>query len=291
MREKLKYAIPILIVLQIFNLFQINSLKRELEMLNTNQGHSTEFIRSEMNNIYNNIDNIIRQDLSLIQDAEVELGDLDGDNLQVELKYSLTPKEVRDNTKLFLQFEGESIEMDRVGNSFSKNLKQDIFSEYNYPEIIIKEKDLLKTTEDSRIVISDLKEKIFPSVNLVFAGSYISRDDSIQIDGPIDFFDRKEYTEISLKDPKFVITLNNRIVKEENISIKELHDDFMINEEFKIGRGEILTLKVVFMDDLDLRHEFILEEFSLDEDWHPQGLTRELIYSKDNELLWEGEVY
>ncbi len=161
MREKLKHAIPILIVLQIFNLFQINSLKRELEMLNTNQGHSTEFIRSEMNNIYNNIDNIIRQDLSLIQDAEVELGDLDGDNLQVELKYSLTPKEVRDNTKLFLQFEGESIEMDRVGNSFSKNLKQDIFSEYNYPEIIIKEKDLLKTTEDSRIVISDLKEKIF----------------------------------------------------------------------------------------------------------------------------------
>lgn len=291
MNNKLKYAVALLIILQIFNLFKINGLNSELESLNINQGHSAEFIRNELSNIYNNFDNIINQDLSLIQDAEVEIGELDKENLKVDFQYKLTPKEVRDNTKLFLVFGEESIEMDRVRNSFSKSVKQNIFNEYTYPKIIIKEDDLLKTTEDSRLVISDLKEKIFPSVNLVFAGSWISRDNSIQIDGPIDFFDRKEYTEISLKNPKFVVTLNNEIIKEESLSIKELHNDFTINEEFEIGEGEILTLKVIFMDDLDLRYEFILEEFSLEEDWNPQGFTRELIYSKDNELLWEGEVY
>lgn len=292
MNNKLKYAVTLLIILQIFNLFKINGLNNELESLNINQGHSTEFIRDELSNIYNNLDNIIKQDLSLIQDAEVEIGELDKENLKVDLLYKLTPKEVRDNTKLFLVFGEESIEMDRLGNSFSKSVKQNIFNEDIYPEISIREDDLIKTTDDNRIIIDSLKQKIFPNINIMLLGSSSSADGYYTREGTLEFMNDREYTEISLNNPKFIATLDDKIIKEEKISLQELHDGFIINEKFQVESKEVLILKISFVDDLGLNHDFVIDKFvGSNKDYHPEPFVTELIYSKDKELLWEGEVY
>ena len=160
-KNALNILIVVLIVFQIASISKINNLQREIQNVNIGMDNLNRSVMSDINNIYSNVEQILKREASLIADANAEIGALDAGELTVPIKFTLTPKEVSEQTSVYLDFQGELFPMDKTGTNFSTTVLHDIFAD-TMPKIIIEEGGVKKITEDTRINVVSIKERLFP---------------------------------------------------------------------------------------------------------------------------------
>lgn len=291
MKDKFKnIIIGLVFIFQIFNFLEINKLHREISRLNENSDSRIARIEQRTETIYSNVDNMLNEEISLIEEASLIIGELNKASLEVELLYDLTPKEVRDKTQVFLDFNGNHIEMKRDNTKFTASIHRDVFQKDIHPKIIIKEDDLIKTTQDFRLEISDLKRNLFPEIGLNLDGSSSYTYGKYSRTGDLLFTNDRENKAISFKKAKLIVSIDDRIFKEEDINIRDLYKNFTIDEEIPLKGDETCIIKISFIDDLNLRHDFILDKFNKDKgSFYNEYLFMEYIYSENGDLLWKGE--
>lgn len=91
----LHILIAILIISQVASILKINTLQREIDSTKAEINNLSTRIINDVGAIYSNVDEMLKQEASLIESAATEIGAVNVDDFTVPVTFTLTPKEVR----------------------------------------------------------------------------------------------------------------------------------------------------------------------------------------------------
>src|SRR5699024_1815037 len=103
--------IAILIISNMISFSKINNLQRQIENTDAEMSDLRYSVKEKMDTIYSNVDEMLKQKVSLIVSATTEIGVINVDDITVPITFTLTPKEVSENTAVSLDFDGELFPM------------------------------------------------------------------------------------------------------------------------------------------------------------------------------------
>ncbi len=126
-KNRLYVLIGTLIIFQFALLLKVNRLGSETEYTKNQMNNLNNNLRNDINAIYSNVDDMLNRKESLIEISTTEVGTVNRDNLMVPITFTLTPKEVSENTMVNLEFNGEVFPMNKSGTSFTTTVERGIF--------------------------------------------------------------------------------------------------------------------------------------------------------------------
>ncbi len=118
----------------------------------------------------NKIDRLIdklTEENDIYTNADVQIKNIDKQNLQCELYYEVVPKILTGDTKVYLDFGDNLVELDKNNSVFTKTLTLDIKRDYS-PILMIKNGDDIKTQAVRTLYVSDFIDKVFPRIDPQF---------------------------------------------------------------------------------------------------------------------------
>lgn len=288
-KNGLYVLIGALIISQFNLLLKINRLESQTEYTKSQMNNLSNEIRNDINAIYSNVDDMLNKKESLIEISTTELGTINRDNLTVPITFTLTPKEVSANTTVNLDFNGELFPMDKMGTSFTTTVDRSIFSDA-LPIIVIDENGVKKTMDAEQIGIHDIKNMIFPNMfpRLLGQASYSNYTYSRSGNLSIDIKESNEY--IKFTKIRLVVKVDEDIISEEIIPNDVFNSDYEISKKIPLGEGEVSTMIVIATDSIGLEHHYTIDTWiggsnRQREPWFED----EHIYSSDGKLLWKPE--
>lgn len=295
MKKNVLYiVIAVLVVMQMVSLAKINNLQNQLNNVKSeiyNQGNNT---KNEINAIYSNVDEMLKREVSLIEIASTELGTLDISSLTVPITYSITPKEVSENTAVSLEFDGELIPMNKNGTTFTTTVSHDIFGNAS-PMILIDEDGVKKTTQDDRIMvwsIRGIKDSLLPTMHPRLSGEARYGDSSYKRKGTLNADFKNVGSGIVFTEMRFVIKVDDEVFSDEIIFTDTVPViwDWQVDKTIPLTDGQTCIMTIIAVDSIGLEHHYTVDHYlgganNQREPWFDD----EQIYSADGELLWETE--
>lgn len=119
--KKWKIAFICIIVLGILlggSLFRISDLSEYISTMEQNHAYEMENFRSQIDSIYNNVDEQMKKEASLLSYINCEYGDLNPKNHTVKMTFTAIPKTVTENTILSIKIGKDEIELKKNGDKF-----------------------------------------------------------------------------------------------------------------------------------------------------------------------------
>lgn len=288
-KNALNILIVLLIIFQIASISKINNLQREIQNVNIGMDNLNRSVMSDINNIYSNVEQILKREASLIADANAEIGALDAGELTVPIKFTLTPKEVSEQTSVYLDFQGELFPMDKTGTNFSTTVLHDIFAD-TMPKIIIEEGGVKKITEDTRINVVSIKERLFPLLYPRVSGGANYRKNIYSRKGMLNVDFKEIKSDIKYTEMRLVVKVDNKLISDEIIPDEVFRSGYEVDEEIPMNDGQTYVMTLIATDSIGLKHHYTVEHWvaGTGEQIAP-SFDDEHIYSADGELLWKPE--
>ena len=298
-KYSLHILITVLILLQIFSAVRIGNLQSQIENLRNDSMHLHNTIRGDINSGLFNMGELLRQEASLIAFASVEIGAPNIGELTVPVKFSLTPREVGENTAISLHIGEEAFELERQGTAFMTALGFDFFADIGLPVIVIYEDGISRTTQDSRLNIHSLRGAVLPEVTARFAGSGSTSSTGISRRGTVSVEISPAVSGITFSEVRLVTMADGAVLSDEVImdsaalnSGASVSGKVDINKNLPLREGQVYTMTVIALNSIGLEHHVVIDHdsFSFPERFN-FGRTllgrHEQIFSPDGRLLWE----
>jgi hypothetical protein len=261
---------------------QVDYAQAEISNLNSNT-------RSEINAIYANVDAMLKKEVSLIELASTKLGALDIDNLTVPVVFSITPKEVSENTTVSLDIEGELIPMNRIGTTFSATVSCDIFGSVS-PTIVIDESGVKKTTQDDRLIVWSMKDSLLPIMYPQFSGEARYSNGTYQFKKTL--YRNVKYGEsgIVFTEIRLAIKVDEEVISDEVIPMGTLSAGWQVDKTIPLSDGQICIMMLIATDSIGLEHRYTVDHWigGANAQREPR-FDDEQIYSAEGKLLWKAE--
>jgi len=292
MKKNIAYGVIILLVLlQAVSLFQIGSLKRQIDNNQNSIIGLNTYIQDSMNIVYSNVDEMLLREAAIIENASVDVESLDIEGQMVPLTYTLTPKVVSAVTAVSLNFDGELFPMERDGTTFTVTVFRDIFGD-SMPEIVIVDDGIIKTTHDSRIEIWSLKELLLPGIlyTMLDGRSHHANGNYIH-EGKLRAYFEKPRWEWGAEfvEAHFIVEVDDEIISTKPVPIEALSDGFEIKESIPLHNGQSCKMTLITTDSLGFEHHCLIDHISDPTAELPMWASKEHIYSADGKLLWSLE--
>ena len=287
--NNLIYILIALIVLQVYSYLKINILQREVENTTLKISYMESRMEDQINSIYQNVDAKLMEQNSIIKTAAFDIGNVDANSLEVPVTFSVIPKEVSAATKVFLDFNGDIISLEKEGNTYTGIKNVDIFAEV-FPTVIV-ETNGVKQLEDNRgLRLGNITEQIFPVASFPrFSGSTSYSGSMYKINGDIDLDFKLMNKDFYFKELNYVVKINDtEYLSKEMDKNNDSSFSLKLEEKIPLEKGEILTTYVVATDNLGLIHEYHLEHYAAGEKAQREPYReKKRIYSSDMELIYE----
>ncbi len=288
-KNALNILIVVLIIFQIASISKINNLQREIQNVNIGMDNLNISVMSDINNIYSNVEQILKREASLIADANAEIGAIDADELMVPIKFILTPKEVSEQTTVSLDFRGELFPMEKTGTNFSTTVSRHVFGD-TMPKIIIEEGGVKKITEDTRINVENIKERLFPRLYSRVSGEANYRKNIYSRKGTLNVDFKEIKSDIKYTEMRLVVKVDDKLISDEIIPDEVFRSGYEVDEEIPMNDGQTYVMTLIATDSIGLEHHYTVEHWvaGTGEQIAP-SLDDEHIYSADGKLLWKFE--
>lgn len=286
-KNRSRILVIILIIFQVVLILKINNLQRQIGGTNAEMNNLSNRIGNDMNTIYSNVNEMLRQKASLIESAAAEIGKVDTDEFTVPITFTLTPKEVGENTAVSLDFDGELFPMDKNGTTFVTTVSRNIFGDA-MPRIVIDEDGVKKTTQDAQISIPSIKERVFPIMFPRLTGEAKFSGKTYRRKGNLSADIKEAPSEIEFEEIRIVIEVDNKVISDEIIP-KEMffHDGYEIDEKISLNDGQTYIMKIIATDSIGLEHHYIGDSWVVGSNYQRKPwFGDERIYSPDGNLLW-----
>jgi hypothetical protein len=232
---------------------------------------------------------MLKKEASLIEIASTELGALDRDSLTAPVVFSITPKEVSENTAVSLELEGERIPMNRNGTTFSATVSRDIFGSVS-PLIVIDESGVKKTTQDERIVVRSMKDSLLPIMRPQFAGQTMYSGGTYKCKKTLYADVKNTESGIVFTEMRFVIKVDEKVISDEIVPTDTLPVRWQVNKSIPLSNGQTCIMTVIATDSMGLEHRYTVDYWvggaNAQRDLR---FDDEQIYSADGKLLWKAE--
>lgn len=285
----LPIVITALIIAQMVSMMKISNLQNEINSTRAEINNLNNNTRSEISTIYANVDAMLKKEVSLIEMASTKLGTLDTDKLTAPVVFSITPKEVSENTAVSLEIEGELIPMNRNGTTFAATVSRDIFGSVS-PLIVIDDSGVKKTTQDDRIIIWSMKDSLLPIMHPQFSGETTYRDGTYKCKKTLYTDVKNAESGIVFTEMRFAIKVDEEVISDEVIPIDTLSAGWQVDKTIPLSNGQVCIMTVIATDSIGLEHRYTVDHWigGANAQREPR-FDDEQIYSADGELLWKAE--
>lgn len=254
-----------LVVLQLYSIVKINTLQRTIENSNYTIHSIENRLESQINSIYQSVDEKLEEQASLIHSSNIMIEKLDAATLAVPVTFTIEPKSVTETMSVFLDFNDEIIQLEKQGLHYSitKNLK---ISDNIFPKLIIDDNGVKSVEKHRDLNLSYIKENIFPNIYAHFSGSSSYRSNEYHENGSLNIDYKPSSENNSFIDVKYVVKIDERIIKETPVELSTYDKSsgaftLDIDDKYPMNEGQILTANVVAIDSLGFTHEYLVTHF------------------------------
>lgn len=296
-----RIIIVLLTVMLIFNFFSVMDMNNRFDNLESNISYRFENISSNINNIFSEVASISddnKAQASLVTSFEYEYGELKKGNRKIPVKVKITPKTVTEDTALFLELGGRTVEMQKSEGktAFVAEFETDIFAKTDDDNVklVIKRGDTAES-EELDWSISHLYNEYLPSIWIYFAFDKSEYESSkgLNIRGNLIFAGDKE--DNNFTNLKLIFKLNDKVVSVDEISETEkatLSDE--INKSLPdVKTGDSFELCIEGEDTYGYIHEktlkkipYVTEDIISEEEKLSKGET---IKDKEGNILFDAK--
>ena len=290
-----KLAIGVLAILLVLASLQIYELSVRITDLQSNYTNSINSLSDEINSIYNNVDEKLKEQASLLSFVECEYGKLDSKNNTVDVTIRVVPKVVTDDMELSTKIGKDNIGFVRKGNEFIAKADVDVFvTGDEFPILNLKTSDETKTELLTDVDVYNLRYSYIDSVYSDSSLSAFFDKGALRLEGNISFYcESPNGDENPVKSVHIVQEINGKEIENKDVT-NEMHygnyDEFYDKTYKDISEGDMLNIYAVVNDSRGYIHKVGIisvegvSGFSEPQQCYSDGA--ESIYDKDGNLLY-----
>ena len=273
--KSLQACVVILTIALCVCVYKINVLESRVSRLDFLVENQYDRIMSDVNSIYQNVDEKLREEASLLSLVEAEYGEFDSENHTIDVTVKLVPKLISEEMKVQVSINGRNIELSRTGNTFTGTIPVDI---YNIGELMLLTIDTAAGTQTqylNEIQVEYLWAERIPSLYYCdISGNATFANGKYTLNGHIDINCSPVADTPDVKFEKFVLVteLNGKEINREDITEEVLnyeaypngvywYDEY--NMECEAVEGDELGIYLEAADSLGYLHRMLLHHWKV----------------------------
>ena len=136
-KKKINVLTIIVIILGIalcFAFVKINDLELRIRNLQGYMNSSVSMLENSINSIYNNVNQKLKEEASLLSGVDVEYGEINLEDHTIDVTVKLVPKLISEDMKISVSINGRSTDLSKTGSAFTGTIPVDI---YNMGELLL----------------------------------------------------------------------------------------------------------------------------------------------------------
>ena len=273
--KSLQACVVILTIALCACIYKINALESDLKNLDYSWERQNQQILNQVQSIYQNVDEKLREEASLLSSVAAEYGDIDLENHTIDVTVKLVPKLISDDLKIQISMNGRKAELSRDGNYFIGTIPVDI---YNIGEQMLMTIDTATGTQTqylSEIRVEYLWGERIPSLyysdisgQATFAEGKYTLNGHININcSPV-----VQTPDVTFESFILVTELNGKEISKEDITSEVLNYEAYPNGvywydtyqmECEAVEGDELGIYLVATDSLGYLHRMLLHHWKV----------------------------
>ena len=273
--KSLQACIVILIIALCVCVYKISVLESRVSRLDFLVENQYDRIMSDVNSIYQNVDEKLREEASLLSLVEAEYGEFHPEDYTIDVTVKLVPKLISDDMKVQVSINGRSEELSRTGNNFTGTIPVDIYNMGEQMLMTIETAAGIQTQYLSDIQVEYLWGGIIPSLYYCdISGDETFEDGKYTLSGHLDINCSPVTDTPDVKFEKFVLVteLNGKEIKREDITEEVLsyesypHGVYwrsQYNMECEAAEGDELGIYLEATDSLGYLHRMLLHHWKV----------------------------
>ena len=283
-------------------LFQISSLKKEMQNLRNNLGNKISNLENSFMNSTSYIETLLEKEASILAKAEWNYGELDTEDYSVEIICHVTPKEFHpENTSVSIVIGDQEIPMELQNGDFVGKGFVSLFEETTVSKVMFYEGNSIQS-EALDWTLMPVYEYI-PSISAHLSGSSTSnhgKDSYIwKSDDIIDVFIDRKFGTIHTESAALIRYLDGKEAERTKILLEgETQDSgayyYNLELEYEIPYGSVQELYLELEDERGLRYRTLVDYVEIDknENYVKHGSAHDIgetiIYGVNGEELYRG---
>jgi len=259
-----------------------------------NYQNQVNYLRNDINAIYDNVDEKLKKEASLLSSVDYTLGELNTETHTVPVTLKVVPKSLTDDMLLSVKVGSETIALERNGNEFSATLAVNMFIDYDeYPMLNIVSGETTKTEKLEDVEVSRLFTLYLPYVYAHLESSDVLKNGKLAIDGNL-MFDEKPVasnSNVTITKIELITVKNEQEIDRKDITSNVTTQSYHIpvNVSYDAKYGDKFCIYVLAKDSLGYTHK-TLAYFWNDLDEHTHNTITAVdgsleIYDKNGNLL------
>ncbi len=260
MKEKFKrhwqkLAVGVLTILLVLASLQIYDLSENIENLKIYYSNQFNSLNQDINAIYNNVDEKLKEQASLLSLVDCEYGDFNSKTNKVPVTLKVIPKVITDDMELSTQIGKNAVKFVRNGNEFIAECEVDIFAfGEDYPMLNIKTGDEIKTELLEGVEVYNLRYNYIPTVYSSCSISTNFSEGKLKLDGSYDVWLESPDgdSDIDFNKMYIIFELNGKEIQRTEVkdSLSENSYYGSVNQTLKFEKGDVLSLYAL-VEDID----------------------------------------
>lgn len=291
-------AIVIMAVFLIACLSKINEVSTTISVLNhviTGYRDQVKNLEDKIEAIYDNVDEQLKKETSLVSGVDFEIGDISEDMKSVDLTLTVVPKVVTDDIDVSITVDGKTATLTKSGSGFTGTVDVGLFVDYNqWPLLSIRSAEGTKTEYLDSIDVSYLFSRHLPSLYADMSASSTLKNGKLQVDAGLSIESKPANSNSPITFVSF--TLIEEINGEE-ISRTDITEDVHKSansynthyvKSFEMSKEDELNIYVIAEDTLGYIHKTLTHFWFQSEDGPAAEAAPsiEMIFDKDGNLLY-----
>ncbi len=290
-------VIVILAIALIVSFTKITALEHEIDNVRSHYASEVSMLRQEINGIYQNVDQQLKEEASLLSSAEAEFGDLNVEDHTIPVTLTVVPKLITEDTAVQVSLNGRTADLTKSGNAYIGTIPVDLFNEDEQLLLTITTSAGTQTQYIQDVYVAGKWYEYIPSLyHCDITGTTTFDGEQYQIDGTLNINSSplSETPGVSFEKYVLVTEHNGKEIDREDITDDVLNypnypDGVYFSSEYKktfsVTEGDELTIRLEAIDTLGYLHKMNVHH------WKRQnGATAEAVYGGEKIYDPEGNL-
>ena len=253
-------VIVIILGLLIFCVFKLSDMSENIASLESrvvNYQNHLSGLRSEIGSIYDNVDELLKKQASIVSSVDYTFGELDTTTHVVPLTLKVVPKILTDDTTLSVRIGETTADFTRNGNEFTAIIPVGLFiGDEHYPILSIKINDETKTEKLESVVIANLHYDYLPNVWVHIPPLYNFSKGKLNINSNL-HLSVASLSSVTITKMELVTELNGEEIERQDVTSYAKNEDYEIayNKTYNANEGDELVIYVIAEDSLGYIHK------------------------------------
>ena len=273
--KSLQACVVILAIALCACIYKINALESNIKNLDNAFDRQYQQVTNQVQSIYQNVDEKLREEASLLSSVEAEYGEFDLENHTIDLTVKLVPKLISEEMKVQVSINGRNTELSRTGNNFVGTIPVDI---YNVGEQILMTIETAAGTQTqylSEIQVEYLWGDRIPSLyysDITGQATFAERKYTLNGHININCSPTAQTPDVKFENFMLVTELNGKQINKEDITSDVLnyeaypngvywYDEY--NMECEAVEGDELGIYLEAADSLGYLHRMLLHHWKV----------------------------